>query len=203
MKRLLMLVVLSGCHEAAKRAPDAGPSCPAPTLKAAHTTGPLTIDGKLEEPDWVKTATTGAFGLEADGSQTSPHTELRALWDEEALTLGLYAADEDFVRTDALHVTVDGQPFTVLANAPASADGGVAVAIDADGTFDDPADDDEEWLAELRLDWARLGGRPHDVEVAVWREDTPKGAPARRVSWARCGGRSSAGRVVLVPAPPR
>lgn len=188
---------------------DAGPGCEAPRMKALAATGPLAIDGHLEEADWRSTDGSKAFLALRTGGFSAPHSELRAVWTPKALVLGLYAADEDLRDDDAFGVRVQGAKaalgLRVTARGALSCVGegcavpkGVRAAVDADGTFGDDRDYDEEWLVELELPWAALGfeAPPPEVKVNAWRTDTPKGAQPRTAAWA-CAGEDALGTLVL------
>jgi hypothetical protein len=70
-------------------------SAPLPTYKAVHTTGPIKIDGKLDEPDWKRAASTGPFVRTMDGSPTKYRTEAKMLWDDKNLYVAWICQDED------------------------------------------------------------------------------------------------------------
>jgi len=218
---LIALLLLGGCKSqpaaaaadasvaAAKPsalAADAG-GCVEPRMKAIAMTTPLTIDGELDEVDWRSTDSSKAFTALHTGAFASPHSELRAVWSPKALVLGLYAADEDLRDDDMFVVRVQGAKgaitFRVTARGALSRVGGelpsgARAAVDADGTFGDDSDYDEEWLVELELPWAALGFEkpPAEVKVNAWRSDTPKGAQPRTTAWA-CAGEDAFGTITL------
>ena len=194
----VLLLGCLGCSRA-QPAPFAGPK-----LIALHASVDPTLDGEAEEGAWIATPSTGAFGSVLDGGFLSPHTELRALWTERSLWLNVYCADQDLRSSDAVHLVLQaatGLSFTVsptgkLTGAPE----GLRLAVDLDGTLDaDDGEDDEEWAAEIEVPWSALGLQrpPPSLEVTAWREDTPKGAPARTVSWSRASNRPAAGLIEL------
>jgi hypothetical protein len=177
-----------------------------PKVSALHITKAPTVDGEPEEEEWIKTASTGAFGSVLDGGLLSPHTELRALWNDDALWLGVYCADQDLRSTDAIHLTLRTPVELVMTVSPTGkltgAPEGVHAAVDLDGTLDaDDGEDDEEWIVELEIPWKAAGLKkpPVSVEVLAWREDTPKGASPRTVSWSRAAEKPAAGLVELKP----
>jgi hypothetical protein len=195
--------------------PEAARCHPAPRLTAYRAAAPIAVNGHLDEADWLRAASSGPFTL-ADGGFTSPYSELRALWTDEALVLGLYAADEDFRAEDGFTValeTADGSPRRFFLSAKGSLSCGagsegsctvpkaITAATDTDGTFDAPGDDDEEWLAELAVPWSALGfsAAPPLVRLDVSRTDAPKRASPRTTSWAKpCGGEIPWGTVEFV-----
>jgi hypothetical protein len=76
---------------------------PLPVYKAAHTTGPITIDGKLDEPDWKKAASTGPFVRTMDGGATKYRTEAKMLWDDKFLYVAWICEDEDIWTSYTQH----------------------------------------------------------------------------------------------------
>ena len=71
-----------------------------PALTAAHTTGPITIDGRLSESDWTSLPGTSTF-VDTLGGGAGPFTSAaRVLWDDQ----NMYVAFE--VRDDYLHNTI-------------------------------------------------------------------------------------------------
>ncbi len=180
---LLVVMALGGCS----RSP---PAFSGPRLIALSAGVEPTLDGEVEEPEWIATPSTGAFGSLLDGGFLSPHTELRALWTPRSLWLSVYCADQDVRASDAVHLRL-GKTLELTVHASGTMTGappGVRLAVDLDGTLDvDDGEDDEEWAAELEVPWSVLGldTPPPSLEVTAWREDTPKGAPPRTVSWSR------------------
>jgi hypothetical protein len=56
-----------------------------PRLRARRTTGPITVDGALTEPDWADADWSPAFGRIASGVPSSPETRVAFRWDDDAL----------------------------------------------------------------------------------------------------------------------
>ena len=97
---------------------------PLPQLAAVRLTGAIQIDGKLDEPAWAAaTPGTGFRQLDpAEGQPASEPTEVRVLYDEEALYVGarmfdrephkirahLARRDEPLWNTDLIELYVDG-----------------------------------------------------------------------------------------------
>ena len=81
-------------------ATPAAPEAPIPTLTAAHTTGPITIDGLLRESDWRGLPASSAFVDTLAGGAGPFPASARVLWDDE----NLYVAFE--VVDDYLHNTI-------------------------------------------------------------------------------------------------
>ncbi len=66
----------------------------APTLQVRKATGPVTLDGKLDEPAWKGAVTTAAFGR-PDGKPlpANMRTQVKMLWDDAALYMGFLVRD--------------------------------------------------------------------------------------------------------------
>ncbi len=192
---------------AAAPAPKAtATQCPAAALVAHHLSAGagITFDGHLNEQQWLDAPSSGAWAMRKTGAFTSPHTELRALWRDDALLLGVYGADEDLRSSDGVRFTVRKANGSLLAFSAPVFEGkmpkGVEQRVDPDGTRDNPADDDEEWAMELVLSWKSLGYSvpPERVELNVERTDTPKGTTPRTESWVPdCAGTLQLGSIVL------
>lgn len=70
---------------------------PPPSLNAARATAPITVDGKLDEADWVSAGRTARFVNTVDGSNAELRAEARVLWDDDNLYVAFEVAD-DFVQ---------------------------------------------------------------------------------------------------------
>jgi hypothetical protein len=186
VRSLLVVVALASC---AKKQPEV-PAAAAPPSPSVHCepvaldvlrAGKLNIDGKLDELEWHQTPNTGALRA-VTPKEVVTHTEVRALYDDTALYIGWYAADEDIGKTDVLIAELNGKTFEVRPSSP---------HVDSDGTLDDPSDDDEEWTAELVVPWSELGltAPPKELTADFRRDDQPKGSHLRHQRWSgRCGG---------------
>src|SRR6184192_931062 len=108
--------------------PPSNPSVPgAPpsgrVMRAIRATGPINIDGKLNEPSWAAAAPSGDFtqSYPKVGAKPSDPTEVRVLYDDGALYVGvrmfdahpdsiaaqLARRDASGIYSDWLHVMVD------------------------------------------------------------------------------------------------
>jgi hypothetical protein len=155
---------------------------PAP-LAIPSATGPIKIDSEWDEPDWSKTALRGQF-LGSDHQLSRPTSEVRFLRDASTLYVGLYAADDDIRSTDAFQLVIGGLAIRLDATGKATPTlPGMKVAIDRDGTLDDPSNFDEEWLLEIAIPLAALPSHgPTQVEAS--RCDTPKHSGPTCASWS-------------------
>jgi hypothetical protein len=148
---------------------------------------PLAIDGELDEIAWRSPARTGAF-VDPAGAQAAPYSDARFLRDDHDLYLALYAADEDIRSSDEFvvemssargHATWHFSAAGKVVPAP-----GVRVAIDRDGSLDDPSNDDEEWVVEAAIPLAAIPfGRDGKVRVTISRCDRTKDGVTRCGSW--------------------
>jgi hypothetical protein len=220
---LLAASALAGCQrgERGERASgSAQPPAAAQALPRAdaalavpHASGPIAVDGEVDEDDWKVAGRTGPFS-DAHGADARPFSDARFLWDEQNLYVTLYAADDDLrARVTAhdgpvwiddafsLHLTpaapgsptylFDISPAGVTMDARRGLDGkqdvswesGLRVAVDRDGTLNDPSDEDEEWVIEAAIPLRALGVTPAAgarLLVDISRCDTPRGTTARR-----------------------
>ena len=181
-----------GCSRGATTTSDAGPRAePRSNSVNAHLTvplitGPITLDGELDEADWTRAARTGAF-MDAEAQPARPFSEARFLRDSDKLYVALYAADDDIHALDRPHdapVWLDdafalrfGRPgkateyfldvsatgvTTDLRRGPNGAldaawESGAKLAVERDGTVGDASDEDEEWVVELVIPLERFG----------------------------------------------
>ena len=88
----------------------AGPEPVTPALEARQRLGDLRVDGRLDEEAWLRTPMVSGFvqGEPIEGAPAEEQTEVRVLFDDQALYVGviLYEADpgrigDQLVRRDA------------------------------------------------------------------------------------------------------
>jgi hypothetical protein len=70
-----------------------------PTYTCYHTTGPVTIDGHLDEQAWQAAPVVRDFRLPDGVSRPSVATEFRALWDDGNLYLAFVCTDPEIIAT--------------------------------------------------------------------------------------------------------
>lgn len=108
MKRsvLAILAIAALAVPAAARAGGQATSDAAPVsrqIDAVRTTGPIRLDGALDEPDWQRAPVATGF-LQSDpheGEPASEATEVRVLYDNETLYIGVFAqASHDITVND-------------------------------------------------------------------------------------------------------
>ena len=68
-------------------------------LVALRAQKPITIDGKLDEPEWAKAVSTGAFVETMKGGRSPVKTEAKAVWDDKHLYLAFMITDEHIWST--------------------------------------------------------------------------------------------------------
>ena len=183
-------------------------------LEVRRDPHPVDLDGELDEGEWPLAARTGGF-RDPSGALARPYSEVRFLWRGQTLWLALHAADGDIRDAAASHDAPQwlGDAFTlrlapdgagdayVIDVSPSGAvsdarvrpghpvdttwESGAKVAVDVDGTANDPSDDDEEWFVELGLPLAALGVEAKAgtaLTVSVRRCDAPRATPPRCAS---------------------
>ncbi len=98
----VLLLVLSGCAE---RPSDADPVASENVREytVSHTTAPLTIDGRLDEPAWQTAPFTEDFVLYADGQTPQKSTKAQMLWDNTFLYIAFSLEDRDVWATMSNH----------------------------------------------------------------------------------------------------
>ncbi len=159
-------------------------------LQAITTTGKITLDGKLDEGDWQRAPVSGDF-IENMPNEKQParvKTEVRVLYDKDAIYFGIRAFDPDpslihapFVRRDKVFGTQDN--FIVWIDPTGARKFAQFFRVNergvlADGIWnEDNTDEDfapdfdfeavptrlvDGWSAEFRIPWASLRV-PHPV----------------------------------------
>lgn len=183
--------------------PDAG--APLTTTFVKRAAAPLTIDGEAEENDWKTATRTGAFkaksGADArpfsearflhDGANLylllyAADQDIRInvkVHDGPIVALGDDAFTVRFDLANGERAFVDVSAGGVVSDAKQDAAGkldaswesGAVVAVDRDGTPNDPRDEDEEWVVEAKIPLEKLGVKPGGrLPIAIDRCDTPK-----------------------------
>jgi hypothetical protein len=70
-----------------------------PVYQVGRTSGPIRIDGKLDDAAWKKAPLVGDFVNTSDGSQSMYKTEARVLYDDNYLYFAFRCADENIWST--------------------------------------------------------------------------------------------------------
>jgi len=173
-----------------------------PTAQIPKRTGPIVIDGVLDEPDWSRAARLPFSS--SDGKQRKvSFTEARILWDPETLWLAFQAKDPDVFtpysrRDDPLY---DSEAFEIFIDADGDKDAYVELQASANDSHFDASfrggsrkNMDRSFDAEFITKAAVQGtlNEPNDVDdglVSEWRipvselEDIPAGEPRAGATW--------------------
>jgi hypothetical protein len=139
----------------------------------------IVVDGKMSDRAWNERSERHVFT--ADGAQARPWSEIRLLVDRTSVYVALYAADEDIRATDAFELAIGPHRYHLTADGKGDART-LRAGIDADGSIDQPGDDDEEWIVELAVPRAGLPATAVPIEAS--RCDTPKDGRQRCGSWS-------------------
>jgi hypothetical protein len=100
---------------------------------ARRTAGPITIDGRLDEPSWQKVQKSGRFVDMVTGEPAFFDTRAAAMWDDQYLYIGMWL-EEPYVEA---HLTKNGSLIFQESDAEVFIDGGDAYSefeINALGT---------------------------------------------------------------------
>ena len=159
----------------------------APTLSATPTTGPIALDGHLTESDWKLAIPATAFTQvePLDGAAPSSTTEVRILFDDQALYVGARLSSPDgrisapLGRRDA--ELPDSDWFIVVFDSYHDHTGGYRFKVNPAGVVGDEANGDRSWnpvwsvvtavdsagwTAEMRIPFSQLRFSP--AESQVW-----------------------------------
>ena len=174
---VLAVLVLPACKRARDERPVPARLAPGEVPAARE---PLAIDGALHERDWNTWARFAAFT--ADGGEARPYSHIRLLRDDQALYLGLYAADQDIRSTDAFELAIGPLTFSIDPRGRITPPiAGARAAADVDETLDDPRDEDEEWVIEAAIPLAAVPAGATTIHAR--RCDTPKDGRERCGAW--------------------
>jgi hypothetical protein len=160
-----------------------------PTLSAMRLEGAIRIDGRLDEPAWADAPVATGF-VQTDpenGALATEQTEIRILYDDQAIYIGarMFDSEPDRIRArlarrdesvsnadlieisiDSYHNRVDGYIFRIT---PAGAirDAAVLASGGQDNSWDAVWQsaarvDSLGWVAELRIPFSQLRYEPRD-----------------------------------------
>ena len=176
-----------------KGASTFGHKVPAPTAVAVHRAGPIVLDGKLDEAAWRAAAPITDFTQvdPEEGKPASQRTEVRFLYDDDALYVGakmydtagakgvttrLVRRDANFdsdyldIEIDSYHDHLSRAIFQVNPSGAKSDQIGIGPSC-CDNSWDPVWEaathvDDDGWTAEVRIPYSQLRF-PRD-SVQVW-----------------------------------
>lgn len=153
-------------------------------LQAVQLTGKITLDGKLDEPDWQRAPVSGNFieNMPREKQPARDRTEVRVLFDHEALYFGVRGFDADpakiyapFVRRDKVFGNQDN--FIIWIDPTGARKFAQFFRVNprgvlADGVWNEDSSDEDfspdfdfeavparladGWSAEFRIPWASL-----------------------------------------------
>ncbi|MCC7534815.1 MAG: carbohydrate-binding family 9-like protein [Deltaproteobacteria bacterium] len=189
-----------GAAEKATPAPGAA----LPSLVVRRASGPIEIDGQLEDAPWRESRTTARFVNTMNGSPAQPNAQVVALWDDENLYIGFKVEDENLKSTfttrdanlweqDAVEIMIDhdgdGANYVELQVSPA----GVIFDTRFDRPREPAAPGHRDYDSGLRAAVNRRGGtlnddsdtdRGYDVEIAIpWRAFSDGATPRPGQTW--------------------
>lgn len=99
MRNRLLCLLLAATAAPAQLPLRDGDLTPTPEYTVARAGGPITIDGKLDEPAWQAAAEASLTYWWPDQTGPKDATIVRLLWDDEALYAAFDCADQDIVAT--------------------------------------------------------------------------------------------------------
>ena len=101
---LALAVALLGAATAAQNSPPG-----TPWLRALRISETIKIDGRLDEPAWARAEVAADFRQEEprEGEPATEKTEIRVLFDDRNLYIGIRAFDSDAARIQARDLTRD------------------------------------------------------------------------------------------------
>ncbi|MEK6596883.1 MAG: carbohydrate binding family 9 domain-containing protein, partial [Gemmatimonadota bacterium] len=96
----LLTAIAGGASPVAAQQPgqvQSGAAREVPTARATRTTAAPTIDGRLDDPAWVQAPVISDFiqNEPNDGRPVTERTEVRILFDDQAIYLGAWLFDSD------------------------------------------------------------------------------------------------------------
>ena len=189
--------------ESASGAPHAAAhALPSPSVRAFHLTGPVTLDGRLDESVWAEAQPATDFRQAQPnvGAPATQRTEIRILFDDEALYVGarmyddqgasgvrsqLVRRDQPALNSDLLQVIFDtyhnhiGRTIFSVGPSGSRQDAGQATEF-ADPSWDPIWEarthiDSLGWTAEFRIPFSQLRFTRDSVQswgLQVWRTES-------------------------------
>ncbi|MGH9670219.1 MAG: DUF5916 domain-containing protein [Terriglobales bacterium] len=105
---LALAVALLGANTAAQNPPPPA-GAPPPRLRALRVSETIKIDGRLDEPAWARAEVATDFRQEEpkEGEPATEKTEIRVLFDDRNLYIGIRAFDSDAEHVQARDLTRD------------------------------------------------------------------------------------------------
>jgi hypothetical protein len=228
---ILALLALAACRRPAVVTPPLVSQPAGLLLHVPHATRAPDLSLKDDEPSWHDAAMTGPWSEPGSQIAARPYSHARVLWDEQNLYLSLYAADQDICAPETRHdgplwlhdafslrlrADTPDAPVFAVDIAPTGTvtdmqllgrkadprwESLAKVAMDVDGTVNDPSgEDDEEWVAFIALPWKQVGIRAvagTRVRLHLQRCDVPKDGKRRCGQWGQGSAGEPGGTLVL------
>jgi hypothetical protein len=109
--RLHLALALAALLALPARAPAAAPGEP---LRASRATGPITVDGRLDEPGWASAEPYDGFVQlnPEEGRPPSQPTEVRILYDDRAIYVGIRCTDSNAATLARPQGRRDNAPYS-------------------------------------------------------------------------------------------
>ncbi len=148
---LALPLVLSAVPAAAARDPRPE-ATPAPTVEAARAKGPIAVDGRLDEPAWAGVAPFDDFTQRdpSEGQPASERTELRLLYDDDALYVGARLDDGEpdriVARLSRRDESADADRFSLYLDPRRDRLTGVRFEVSAAGVQNDEVIYNDSWM---------------------------------------------------------
>ena len=117
---VIALALACSAGSARAQAPPQAPSSEERTTAATHATSPITVDGRLDEAAWQVAPVATAFiqNEPQEGQPATFDTQVRVVYDEEAIYFGVVAADPEpsriIVKDLKKDYAVDGSDAFVI-----------------------------------------------------------------------------------------
>jgi hypothetical protein len=125
---------------------------PAPTVEAARATGPIAVDGRLDDPAWAGVVPFDDFTQRdpSEGQPASERTELRLLYDDDALYVGARLDDGEpdriVTRLSRRDESAEADRFSLYLDPRRDRLTGVRFEVSAAGVQNDEVIYNDTWM---------------------------------------------------------
>jgi len=204
MRHIIVYVILTAfCFAAAASAADL------PQYQVKRTTGPIVLDGILDEADWAAAQSFGDFVFPWWTEGDKEQTEAKMLWDDRFLYLSFvvqdkhiwadhFNTDDPCYQDDAVELFWNPDPANLdfyqfemnsIGNLLLQQKSTLAtimmphIAHRIDGTLNDDSDEDTGWVLEIAVRF--------DEYPELNPGGTPKSGDMWRINLNRCGGETN------------
>ncbi len=148
---LVLPLALGAAPAGAARAPRPEPT-PAPAIEAVRTQAPVTVDGRLDDEAWTSVAAFSDFTQRdpEEGQPASERTELRLLYDDDALYVGARLDDGEpdriVVRLSRRDESAEADRFSIYLDPRRDRLTGVRFEVSAAGVQNDEIIYNDTWM---------------------------------------------------------